>query len=91
MIAGGEWETNEQQPVDAKAASAEHFAAVVNPPARHRPPQDAALCYTPCTANTLPHLALFEHTHLLVIDLRALLSVAVSATLPPTMTLQWGK
>ena len=28
-------------------------------------------------------------THLLVIDLRALLSVAVSATLPPTMTLQW--
>ena len=89
VIAGGEWETNEQQPVDAKAASAEHFAAEVNQPIRHRSPQDAALCHTPCTANTLPHLALFEPTHLLVIDLRALLSVAVSATLPPTMTLQW--
>ena len=37
----GEWLTNEQQPVDATAASAEHFAAEVNPPVPHRSTQDA--------------------------------------------------
>ena len=38
----GEWLTNEQQPVaGATAASAEHFAAVVNPPVARRSTQDA--------------------------------------------------